>query len=81
MKKLEFTPQQMRSWSRRIDVDDIYACMAIHANEIFNEWYASEIESAPVVYGRVGSPTEFAFSKSRMVDDTHQAKLICVEEI
>jgi hypothetical protein len=80
VKRLEFTPQQMRSWSRRIDVDDIYACMAIHANEIFNEWYRENIENAPTVYG-----TEHFgyYGKTPEISgkDTHRAKLVCVEEI
>ena len=52
MKKIEYTSQQMREWSRRIDVDDIYACMAIHVNEIFDAWYKENIEGAPFAYGR-----------------------------
>ena len=75
-----FTVQDMRSWSRRIDVDDIYACMAIHANLLLSQ----ELEDAQKVYKCAGYGHYDTWIEDEKELDTapgHKAKLICIEEI
>ncbi len=54
-----------------------------YAQAKFDEWYRSNIESAPLVYGRHPAPQEYIGNwANRETDcDTHTARLILIEEI
>lgn len=80
MKKLVF---ELKDFSRDFMSHGLSKDLAVQQVQTkFNNWFKENIENAPVVYGtfengKTGQP----FGSERMRLDTHQARLIDIQEI